>query len=138
MISIEHLKKGSKKGISPVIATIILIAVALVLALVVGVFAFGLFSSNANTVSLKSATLTGAGAFQFAVSNPSGSAVTITALSVNGASCTGPTYPISIAADSVYSLATPCTATGVTAGNNYNFDFTLSNGQAITGVAVAT
>ena len=51
--------KNSKKGVTPVIATIILIAGTLVLALVVGAYTFGLFGSNVKTVTLSSATLYG-------------------------------------------------------------------------------
>ena len=48
-----------KRGVTPVIATIILIAGTLVLALVVGAYTFGLFGSNVKTVTLSSATLYG-------------------------------------------------------------------------------
>src|SRR5579864_8031079 len=51
--------KNSKKGVTPVIATIILIAGTLVLALVVGAYTFGLFGSNVKTVTLSSGTLYG-------------------------------------------------------------------------------
>ncbi|MGA2877125.1 MAG: archaellin/type IV pilin N-terminal domain-containing protein [Nitrososphaerales archaeon] len=51
--------KYGKKGVTPVIATIILIAGTLVLALVVGAYTFGLFGSNVKTVTLSSATLYG-------------------------------------------------------------------------------
>jgi len=51
--------KNSKRGVTPVIATIILIAGTLVLALVVGAYTFGLFGSNVKTVTLASATLYG-------------------------------------------------------------------------------
>ncbi|MGH2638668.1 MAG: archaellin/type IV pilin N-terminal domain-containing protein, partial [Rhabdochlamydiaceae bacterium] len=44
--------KSSKRGVTPVIATIILIAGTLVLALVVGAYTFGLFGSNVKTVTL--------------------------------------------------------------------------------------
>ncbi len=42
----------SKKGVTPVIATIILIAGTLVLSLVVGAYTFGLFGSNVKTTEL--------------------------------------------------------------------------------------
>jgi flagellin-like protein len=50
--------KGSKKAVTPVIATIILIAGTLVLALVVGAYTFGLFGSNVKTITLPTAILT--------------------------------------------------------------------------------
>ena len=49
--------RRSKKGITPVIATIILIAGTLVLALVVGAYTFGLFGSNVKNVQLTAANL---------------------------------------------------------------------------------
>ncbi|MDH2902271.1 MAG: hypothetical protein PXY39_15010 [archaeon] len=49
--------RNRKKGITPVIATIILIAGTLVLALVVGAYTFGLFGSNVKTITLTSANL---------------------------------------------------------------------------------
>ncbi|SRR5579863_9242342 len=51
--------RNGKKGVTPVIATIILIAGTLVLALVVGAYTFGLFGSNVKTIQLNSATLFG-------------------------------------------------------------------------------
>jgi len=86
--------KGSKKGVTPVIATIILIAGTLVLALVVGAYTFGLFGSNVKTVTLSSATLYGgvsATAAQAATSsitislNNPGSATVISGITLTGA-----------------------------------------------------
>jgi flagellin-like protein len=48
-----------RKGVTPVIATILLIAGTVVLALVVGAYTFGLFGSNVKTIQLNSATLFG-------------------------------------------------------------------------------
>ncbi len=85
--------KNSKRGVTPVIATIILIAGTLVLALVVGAYTFGLFGSNVKTVTLSSATLyggttaTGAAAatssLTIALNNP-GSASYITSVTMTG------------------------------------------------------
>src|SRR5579871_6621896 len=81
-----RLKKNQKKGISPVISTIILIVVALVIALLVGVFAFGLFTSQTKSLSIQSGNLyTSTGDFDFALKNPGATAVTITSLTLNGA-----------------------------------------------------
>jgi len=92
----------SKKAVTPVIATIILIAGTLVLALVVGAYTFGLFGSNVKTVTVSSATLyggtpaIGAGlatsSFTMSLNNP-GSASTITSLTLTG---TGLGSPISL------------------------------------------
>jgi len=84
-------------GVTPVIATIILIAGTLVLALVVGAYTFGLFGSNVKTVTLSSATLyggvtasatiTATSSVTFSLNNP-GSATTITGISLTGAGIT--------------------------------------------------
>jgi len=85
--------KSSKKAVTPVIATIILIAATLVLALVVGAYTFGLFGSNVKTVTLTSATLyggvsaygvtTATSSLSLALNNP-GSATTISSLTLTG------------------------------------------------------
>ncbi|MHB2036550.1 MAG: archaellin/type IV pilin N-terminal domain-containing protein [Nitrososphaerales archaeon] len=86
--------KGSKRGVTPVIATIILIAGTLVLALVVGAYTFGLFGSNVKTVTLSSATLYGGlsataaknstSSLTVALNNP-GSATYISSVTMTGA-----------------------------------------------------
>lgn len=90
--------KNSKKAVTPVIATIILIAATIVLALVVGAYTFGLFGSNVKTVTLASATLyagtnstsrasnggnLGTSYFVFALNNP-GSSSTVTSVTMTG------------------------------------------------------
>ena len=86
----KYLRMSNRKrGVTPVIATIILIAGTLVLALVVGAYTFGLFGSNVKTVTLSSATLYGGvsataavaatSSLVFALNNP-GSATYITGL----------------------------------------------------------
>jgi len=91
--------KNSKRGVTPVIATIILIAGTLVLALVVGAYTFGLFGSNVKTVTLSSATLYGGVSASAAVvatssltmslNNP-GSQSYITSVTVTGAGLVTP------------------------------------------------
>lgn len=91
--------RNSKKGVTPVIATIILIAGTLVLALVVGAYTFGLFGSNVKTVTLSSANLfaggintpkagtvcvnSGQSYLSFSLNNP-GAATSITGLTLTG------------------------------------------------------
>lgn len=96
---IDLLKINNKKGVTPVIATIILIAGTLVLALVVGAYTFGLFGSNVKTVTLSSATLYGgvsATASQPATSsltlslNNPGSASAITSITLTGTGLASP------------------------------------------------
>lgn len=93
--------KHSKKAVTPVIATIILIAATIVLALVVGAYTFGLFGSNVKTVTLSSATLyggaetpplsapptTGGTYLVFSLNNPGSSS------SVSGVTLTGSGIP---------------------------------------------
>ena len=110
--------KSSKKGVTPVIATIILIAGTLVLALVVGAYTFGLFGSNVKTVTLSSATLYGGvdatallaptSSMTFSLNNP-GSATTITGVTLTGAGLVS-----TIIAWDIGNLASP-------AANNINF-----------------
>jgi flagellin-like protein len=89
--------RNRKKGVTPVIATIILIAGTLVLALVVGAYTFGLFGSNVKTVTLTSATLYGGitangsnaatASLTFSLNNP-GSATAITSITLTGSGIT--------------------------------------------------
>ncbi len=88
-----HVRGSSKKGVTPVIATIILIAGTLVLALVVGAYTFGLFGSNVKTVTLSSGTLYGGvtadpvtaatSSLTISLNNP-GSATTISSITLTG------------------------------------------------------
>lgn len=85
--------RNRKKGVTPVIATIILIAGTLVLALVVGAYTFGLFGSNVKTVTLSSGTLYGGvtasgtvaatSSLTVSLNNP-GSATTVTSITLTG------------------------------------------------------
>src|SRR5487761_186480 len=93
--------KHSKKAVTPVIATIILIAATIVLALVVGAYTFGLFGSNVKTVTLTSGTLYGGvteynftnniatSSLSISLNNP-GSATTITSLTLTGTALSTP------------------------------------------------
>jgi flagellin-like protein len=135
--------KGGKKGVTPVIATIILIAGTLVLALVVGAYTFGLFGSNVKTVTLASATLYGGisgltskldrntTSLGVSLNNP-GSATTITSLELTGTSLTTPLQAWnfttgqssqSSAAGYVFGTGTSPTAPDMLAGqvNSYTF-----------------
>ena len=88
-----HVRGNSKKGVTPVIATIILIAGTLVLALVVGAYTFGLFGSNVKTVTLSSGTLYGGvtasssvvptSSLTISLNNP-GSATTVSSITLTG------------------------------------------------------
>ena len=85
--------RNSKKGITPVIATIILIAGTLVLALVVGAYTFGLFGANVKTVQVQSiylysgsetlAAAIGTASLQLSLQNP-GSLTSISSITLTG------------------------------------------------------
>ncbi|MHB8565870.1 MAG: archaellin/type IV pilin N-terminal domain-containing protein [Nitrososphaerales archaeon] len=154
--------KNSKKGITPVIATIILIAGTLVLALVVGAYTFGLFGSNVKTIQLTSATLyggtlsaTGAAACagtateQISLNNPGSSTgvsgVTIsgggaasgtTGLFTVGSACQAASASNAVSATGVTSL-TIYVSYAVTSGNTYNYVINFVNGQSISGSLIA-
>jgi len=100
--------KSSKRGVTPVIATIILIAGTLVLALVVGAYTFGLFGSNVKTITLTSGNLfagslgtitttlacptTGQSYITMSLNNP-GAKTNITSFTLTGSSLTGTVNP---------------------------------------------
>jgi flagellin-like protein len=120
--------KYGKKGVTPVIATIILIAGTLVLALVVGAYTFGLFGSNVKTVTLSSATLYGGtepatvGVAQansylvFALNNP-GSTSSISGLTLTGSGITSVnTWGFTNATAATFTIATSANPQGVGVG----------------------
>jgi flagellin-like protein len=126
--------KDSKKGVTPVIATIILIAGTLVLALVVGAYTFGLFGSNVKTVTLASATLYGGvtesnsvaatSSLTLSLNNP-GSATTVTSITITGSGIS----PVSI-----WSTA----ATAGTNTVNFNAGYTAGGANAMSPGAVSS
>lgn len=124
-----------KKGISPVISTIILIVVALVIALLVGVFAFGLFTSQTKSVTLQSANLYAAtGTLNYVLKDPGTAGTT-----VSSGMITGPGVTASTCAGAVATGVNPltCTTTGaVTVGDTYDYVINLANGQSISGSVV--
>ena len=155
---VQKLRKGQNKdlkAISPVIATIILIAVALVLALVVGVFAFGLFSSQTKNVTMESGNFYAAtGEFAFSLRNPGTSAVGISSVTLNGvgaanAPCQGGTLTLvspattvtwltsSVSGGTVQTEACGVSGAAFGTGNTYDYVINLDNGQSISGSVVA-
>ena len=128
--------KRSKKAVTPVIATIILIAATIVLALVVGAYTFGLFGSNVKTVTLTSATLYGGTELQasgtlgtsyvtFSLNNP-GSGSSITGVTLTGSGITSVT-------------TWQYVLTGSTTGNAVTFAATaLGQPNALTGGQVTS
>jgi flagellin-like protein len=131
--------KNDKKGITPVIATIILIAGTLVLALVVGAYTFGLFGSNVKTLQETSATLySGAtGSLVFSLNNP-GAATKLSTVTLSNSTDTSisttTTLPLAISAGvASYTLAYGILDSGVT----YNYVMTFANGQSVSGSLIA-
>ena len=119
---------AQRRGISNVVATIILIAVAIALAVAVAIWVFGLFRSNAhagtlNAISedlyLSSSSSTTAYLVLY-VSNPTGTTQNIVSVTLGGASCTyvGASTSSPVSSGSVASSFLSPTISGVTAENN--------------------
>lgn len=85
MSSIKTFNKKSRKGISPVIATVILVAVAVVIAAALAGFAsslFGSYSSQGAAVNVKSLTVFANGAFDLDMVNNGNTKDTMVSISV--------------------------------------------------------
>ena len=85
---------AQRRGISNVVATIILIAVAIALAVAVAIWVFGLFKSSAHATTLNAISedlyVTSSGSSGYLilyVSNPGGATQNIVSVTLNGASC---------------------------------------------------
>jgi flagellin-like protein len=80
----------NRKGISNVVATIILIAVAIALAVAVAVWVFSLSgsASKTSTLQIQAMNLYSNGTLYLMVYNPSGSAISINGFTLGGLSCT--------------------------------------------------
>jgi flagellin-like protein len=113
---------AQRRGISNVVATIILIAVAIALAVAVAIWVFGVFKGSAHATTINTIsedlyiTSSGTPYLILYVSNPGGTTQNIVSVTLSGASCTfqgasatspSPSSPTSITA----------TATGVTTTN---------------------
>ncbi len=96
-------KLNNRRGISNVVATIILIAVAIALAVAVAVWVFGLAGSSAKTATLQvtatelSGITTGTAQLSLLVSNPTSTGVGINGFTLGNLICTF-TSPIQIPA----------------------------------------
>ena len=125
---------NAKKGISPLIATIILIAITIVIAIAVAGWVFGLFGSYSRTqavtiVASASNCSASNGNCQIMVSNQGGSAVTVVSASINGASASLNTLNTVIPAGS--SDVVTVTLNGYTAGQTVQVQLGLSNGNTL-------
>jgi flagellin-like protein len=157
---------NSRKAVTPVIATIILIAATIVLALVVGSYTYGLFGANVKQMNFPSIYLYAGSAasastiiacngasMAMTVTNP-GTNTSLSSLSISGAS--------GLIQESTYLItgATSCTAqavsswtvsggstgtiiavyfgtTGLASGATYNYVVGFANGQSISGELIA-
>ena len=128
---------SAKKGISPVIATIILIAITIVIAIAVAGWVFGLFGSYSRTQAVTivaSASSCTPSSCQIMVSNQGGSAVTVVSASVDGktipaASISGSTV-IPAGASSTVAINFP-SGTSFTPGQTVQVQLGLSNGNTL-------
>ena len=116
----------SKRGISNVVATIILIAVAIALAVAVAVWVFGLAGGAAKTATLEisSVSLTGVSSgssatLTFILTNPSSSGISINGFTLGGLTCT---------------FSSPVQVLSGTSGGTLTITLTISNG-AFNGVS---
>jgi len=126
---------NAKKGISPVIATIILIAITIVIAIAVAGWVFGLFGSYSRTQAVTivaSASSCNTTNCSIMLSNQGGSAVTVVSASVDGQ-----TIPVaSISGSTVISAGGSGTVvvyfpSSYTAGQTVQVQLGLSNGNTL-------
>src|SRR5579883_1576884 len=133
-----------KRGISPVIATIILIAITIVIAIAVAGWVFGLFGSYSRTqpvtiVASASSCSQSQNQCVLVLSNQGGSAVTVVSASINGQ----PVSANSIAGATVISAgatsaAVTITQTGLVAGQTVQVQLGLSNGATLSTTLVVS
>jgi len=148
--------RKAKKGISPVIATIILIAITIVIAIAVAAWVFGLFKSYtggpAVTINAAQSSCQSNGqTCTLVVSNQGGNSVTVVGATVNGGTWTvfGTTSSGSTCAFSSQSSATPSVPAGqtvyicvgtssFTAGQTLTITLQLNTGSTVTTTIVAS
>ncbi|WP_054854131.1 hypothetical protein [Vulcanisaeta distributa] len=124
--------KMNRKGISNVVATIILIAVAIALAVAVAVWVFGLAGSASKTATLQVQALglsgintTGVPTLVFIVSNPSSTGIAINGLTLGSLTCVFNT-PVQIAAGTQGGNLT--IVLGITQGSSGTYYFMTGTG----------
>jgi len=151
--------RKAKKGISPVIATIILIAITIVIAIAVAAWVFGLFKSYtggpAVTINAAQSSCKGGspGSCSLVVSNQGGNSVSIVGATVNGqtaivaaASCAlaSASTSASTSASAIVTVSAGAVATayvcGVTftAGQTLTITLQLNTGSTVTTTIVAS
>ena len=133
----------AKKGISPVIATIILIAITIVIAIAVAAWVFGLFKSYtggpAVTINAAQSSCQSNGqTCTLVVSNQGGNSVTVVGATVNGVpwSISGGSVTVSAGAASVpVTISAP---SSFTAGQTLTITLQLNTGSTVTTTIVAS
>jgi flagellin-like protein len=131
----------SRRGISNVVATIILIAVAIALAVAVAVWVFGLAGGAAKTATLQIQAMSlsaSSGTLTLMVNNPSSGTIAINAFTLGGLTCTlassSNNQPVVIPGGAQGELT--ITISGTTASASFNggtsSSFTCTGSQTIT------
>ena len=137
-------KMMKKKGISPVIASIILIAITIAVAIAVAGWVFGLFGTYGTaggvtiTVTELTAGGTGVASVDYTVTNSKSTSITVDTVRIQGldlAVTTG--FPV-IAYDTDTELVTLVGTGTLTAGMAYTIQFVLADGTTLTTVATAS
>lgn len=160
-------RKNSKKAVTPVIATIILIAATIVLALVVGAYTFGLFGSNVkqittpsvalysgNTQALNASACKTVNEAYLSVSfNNPGGATTVSSVIISGGGASAGTVGLMTVATTCATSGGAVGATGssvlsiyissaagtasLASGNTYNYVINFANAQSVSGSLIA-
>jgi len=142
MFTISTKRAKSKRAISPVIATIILVAITIVIAVAVAGWVFGLFgnySKTANGVTVVSGLSTcSSNTCNIVLSNQGANAVSVVGASVNGPSVSSPTASTTfVPAGGTVTVAISVAGT-FQPGGTYNIQIALSNGGTVTTTIVAS
>jgi len=134
---------NAKKGISPVIATIILIAITIVIAIAVAGWVFGLFGSysrQGGVTILASASncYSSTNSCIITVSNQGSTGVTVISASINGQQETlAASVPVSAGTTATVSVSAASGQT-LTSGETVNVQLGLSNGNTISTTLVVS
>src|SRR5579875_3886038 len=132
-----------KRGISPVIATIILIAITIVIAIAVAGWVFGLFGSYSRTqpvtiVASASSCSATSNSCTLELSNQGGSAVTVVSASVDGTSATINSVSGNTLISAGGSTYVVINTQGLVAGQTVQVQLGLSNGATLSTTLVVS
>jgi len=135
--------RKAKKGISPVIATIILIAITIVIAIAVAAWVFGLFKSysgNANGVTILSGVSSCSSSNNqciIVLSNQGSNSVSVIGASVNGQQVSVTGSALTVTANGQLTIHLTALPT-ISAGQTLNIAIALNNGATVTTTIVAS